>query len=119
MDEIINKLKFTTMYTLSQEQLASLEGFIDGLDETMIKSRIQRWFDAVDPQRVESTQLEEFVGFATHLPKEVQDYPQAFAFGVRNGDEANSPYEEPDNDAPKKAKPAKKKVAVKATTKKK
>lgn len=102
------------MYTLSEKQLSSVEELVDKLDDSMIKSRMQAWIDKIDPQRVLSEQLEEFVGFATHLPKEHRDYPQSWAFSVKNGDEVNGEEsdEETKDDSIKqtKKKPAVKKV---------
>ena len=105
------------MYILSDGQLESLKSFIDKLDESLIKSRVQRWFDKLKPERVLSEEMEEFVGFATHLPNELQDYPQAFAFAVKNGDETPEETEGEAGDEPQKPKKVKK--AVKVVTKKK
>ncbi len=107
------------MYTLSETQLASVQNLESKLDDSMIKARIQNWLGKIDPQRLLSEQLEEFVGFATHLPSEFQNYPQAFAFSVKNGDEMNEPDEAPKEPTAKPKKVAVKKVAAKSTTKKK
>ena len=107
------------MYTLSETQLASVQNLESKLDDSMIKARIQNWLGKIDPQRVLSEQLEEFVGFATHLPAEFQNYPQAFAFSVKNGDEMNEPTESPKEPKAKQtAKPAVKKPVAKTTKKK-
>ena len=107
------------MYILSDDQLASVKSFIDKLDESLIKSRVQRWFDKIKPERVLSEEMEEFVGFATHLPKEVQDYPQAFAFAVKNGDETPEEAEDEGEESEEPKKPKKVKKAAKVVTKKK
>lgn len=108
------------MYTLSETQLASVQNLESKLEDSMIKARIQNWLGKIDPQRVLSEQLEEFVGFATHLPAEFQDYPQAFAFSVKNGDEMNEPDESPKEPKAKNTtKPAVKKTIVKSNNKKK
>ena len=107
------------MYTLSETQLASVQGLADKLEDSMIKARIENWIAKVDPQRLLSEQLEEFVGFAVHLPAKHQNYPQAFAFSVKNGDEMNEPDEAPKEPTAKPKKVAVKKVAAKSTTKKK
>ena len=107
------------MFTLSEKQLASVQGLADKLEDSMIKARIENWIAKVDPQRLLSEQLEEFVGFATHLPAEFQNYPQAFAFSVKNGDEMNEPTESPKEPKAKQtAKPAVKKPVAKTTKKK-
>jgi len=77
------------MYTLSEIQLSSVENFIEKLDDSMVKARMESWLGKIDPNRLLSEQLEEFVGFATHLPSNLQNYPQSFAFSVKNGEEVN------------------------------
>jgi hypothetical protein len=76
------------MYTLSDDQIASVEGLIGKLEDSLIKSRVEKWLAEVTPtKRVTSEQMEQFVSFATHLPKEVQNFPQSFAHTVKNAPE--------------------------------
>ena len=107
------------MYTLSESQLASVQALADKLEDSLVKARIQTWIAKVDPGHLLSEELEEFVGFATHLPAEFQDYPQAFAFSVKNGDDMNEPDEAPKEPTAKPKKVAVKKPVAKTTTKKK
>jgi hypothetical protein len=103
------------MYQLSEKQLSSVEDLVEKLDDSMIKARIERWIEKVDPGRVLSEELEEFVGFATHLPKEFQNYPQEFAFNVKNGvDTENIDIDETEE----VGKPKRKKSAVNKVVKK-
>lgn len=73
------------MYTLTDEQVSSVETLIGKLGDSLIKSRIEKWLQEVEPtRRVTSEQMEQFVSFATHLPQNVQNFPQAFAHAVKN-----------------------------------
>ncbi len=75
------------MYALNQEQIDSIESFIGKLEDSLIKSRVEKWLAEVEPtERVTSEQLEQFVAFATHLPKELQAYPQELAHWLKNGE---------------------------------
>lgn len=73
------------MYTLSDDQLSSVETFIGKLESSLIKSRVEKWLAEVEPtRRITGEQLEQFNTFATHLPKEVQYFPSAFVQTVKN-----------------------------------
>ncbi len=75
------------MYALNQEQIDSIESFIGKLEDSLIKSRVEKWLAEVEPtERVTSEQLEQFVAFGTHLPKELQAYPQELAHWLKNGE---------------------------------
>ncbi len=74
------------MYTSNEELIDSLKTFVGKLQDSMIKSHIEKWIAEVEPTgRITSEQLEKFVSFSTHLPKELQNYPQSFAAWVKNG----------------------------------
>lgn len=74
------------MYTSNDELIESVENFIGKLPDSMIKSHVEKWLAEVRPTgRITSEQLEKFVSFSTHLPKELQNYPQTFASWVKNG----------------------------------
>lgn len=76
------------MYTLNDDQVSSVETLIGKLNDSLIKSRVEKWLAEVEPtRRVTSEQMEQFTGFATHLPVAVQNFPVAFALSVKNGDE--------------------------------
>ncbi len=73
------------MYNLKDEHVASLETFIGKLDDSLIKSKIEKWFAEVEPtRRVTSEQMERFVEFSVHLPVGLQDFPNSFAHTVKN-----------------------------------
>lgn len=75
------------MYTSNEQQIESLKGFAAKLEDSMIKSHIQKWIAEVEPTgRITSEQLEKFLGFATHLPLELQNYPQSFIAWAKNGE---------------------------------
>lgn len=81
-------LKFKTMYTLTDEQIASVEGLIGKLESSLVKARIEKWLAEVTPTKSATTdQMEQFVSFATHLPKDLQAFPQSFAHTVKNAPE--------------------------------
>lgn len=73
------------MYTLNDDQIASVKGFINKIPDSLIKSRCEKWLAEVEPtQRATSEQMEQFVSFSTHLPKELQNFPQSFAQSAKN-----------------------------------
>ena len=76
------------MYTLTDEQIASVKTFIGKIPDSLIKSRCEKWLAEVEPtKRATSEQMEQFVAFATHLPVELQNFPQSFAHAVKNAPE--------------------------------
>jgi hypothetical protein len=73
------------MYTLNSDIISSLETFAGKIPDSLIKSRVEKLIEEVKPtERITYEQLETFVSFATHLPKELQNFPQSFASMVRN-----------------------------------
>ena len=73
------------MYQINDDQIASLEAFIGKLDDSIIKSKIEKWFAEVEPtRRATSEQMERFVEFAVHLPVGLQDFPNSFCHTVKN-----------------------------------
>ncbi len=85
-EKIINNDKnLNIMYTLNDEQIASLEAFIGKLDDSLIKSKIEKWFAEVEPtRRCDSDKMERFVEMSVHLPVGLQYYPISFANTVKN-----------------------------------
>ena len=78
------------MYQLKEEQIASVETFISKLEDSMIKSKVEKWFAEITPTgRVTSEQMNEFVALSAHLPKPVQNFPQSFAMAVKNTPETD------------------------------
>lgn len=76
------------MYTLNDDQIASIETFIGKIPDSLIKSRVEKWLAEIEPtRRVTGEQMEQFVSFATHLPKELQNFPQSFASSAKNANE--------------------------------
>lgn len=77
------------MYTLSDDQIASVETLIGKLESSLIKARIEKWLAEITPTKFATAdQMEQFVSFGVHLPKELQDFPQSFAMAVKNAPEA-------------------------------
>jgi len=73
------------MYTLSKESLKTLEAFIEKIPDSIIRARIEKWLGEVKPtMRITSEAMEEFVNFSTHLPQELQNFPQSFSMAVKN-----------------------------------
>lgn len=74
------------MYNLTDAQLKSAETFIGKLEDSMVKSYIEKLFAEVKPtMRMTSEQMEKLVSFSTHLPVEVQSFPQSFSNAVKSG----------------------------------
>lgn len=75
-------------YTTNAEIIASVEAFAAKIPDSLIKSRVEKWIAEVRPtERITYEQLEQFVAFSTHLPVELQNYPQSFAAWIKNGAE--------------------------------
>lgn len=75
------------MYNLNEDQISAFEGFISKIPDSLIKSRCEKWLAEVVPtERVTAEQSEQLVAFATHLPKELQAFPQTFAQWLKNGE---------------------------------
>lgn len=73
------------MYALTDEQVSSLETFIGKIPESIIRSHIEKWFQEVEPsRRITSEEMGKFIGFSTHLPQSVQNFPQSFLMAVKN-----------------------------------
>jgi|GEM_PF-3134976 len=73
------------MYTLNENQIASLLVFEGKIPDSMIKSKVEKWIAEITPtQRVTGEQMEQLVAFSTHLPKELQNFPQSFALAAKN-----------------------------------
>ena len=73
------------MYNLSADQLKSLETFIGKIPDSLIKSRCEKWLEEIKPtEKITSELMEQFVGFSTHLPVNLQNFPQSFAMAVKN-----------------------------------
>lgn len=73
------------MPNLNSDQLAQVQNFINKLPDSLIKSQYEKWLAEVSPtQRATGEQMEYFVSRATHLPVEVQSFPQSWAAAVKN-----------------------------------
>ena len=73
------------MYILNESQIESVQSFINKISDSLIKSRCEKWLAEVSPTgRCTSEQMEQFVSFATHLPNELQPFPQSFAQAIKN-----------------------------------
>lgn len=97
------KSKPKTMYdNLSPEQTKSFEDFISKIPISKVRSDIERIYDEVKNKggRFTPEQLEEVNDRATHLPAELQTFPQVFLNWVKNGRDT----ELAEKDVPKKAK---------------
>lgn len=92
------------MPILSKEQSADFEKFISKLSISKVRSDIERMYDAVKSDgcnfRVE--ELDKLKSYATHLPLELQSYPQTFSHWVKNGEQTER--DEEVSNTPKKAK---------------
>jgi hypothetical protein len=74
------------MYTLNEDQIKSVKTFIGKMPDSMVKSHYEKWLGEVEPtKRVTSEQLEKFVSFSNSLLPELQNYPQSFAYWLKNG----------------------------------
>jgi len=76
------------MYTLTPNAIASLLVFINKIPDSIVKSKYEKWFAEVEPtERITSEQMEYFVGLSTHLPVELQNFPQGFCMAAKNSSE--------------------------------
>lgn len=72
-------------YSLTQEQFDSAETFIGKLEDSMVKSHIEKIFAEVKPtMRITTEQMEKFVSLSNNLPTEVQNFPQSFSMALKN-----------------------------------
>lgn len=73
------------MYNLNENQVASLENFEGKIPESLVKSRVEKLLAEITPtNRMTGEQMEQLVALATHLPKDLQNFPIAFAQAVKN-----------------------------------
>lgn len=72
------------MYNLNDDQIKSLETFVGKIEESMVKSKIEKFIAEIKPTgRVTDEQMDNFISLSTHLPKETQNFPQAFEQAAR------------------------------------
>lgn len=78
------------MYTLNADLMASVEGFINKIPDSMVKSHYEKWLSEVTPtERVTAEQAEKFGSYANSLPKELQNFPQTWLQWLKNGETAD------------------------------
>lgn len=73
---------------VTQEQADQFEDFISKIPVSKVRSDIERLWDKVKYSgfRFQTEQLDKLNDLATHLPAELQVFPQAFAHWVKNED---------------------------------
>lgn len=73
------------MYSTNTEQIATAEGFIAKIPDSIVKGQYENWLrDVKKDNRISTEELEKFVSLSNALPKNLQNFPQTFAHNVKN-----------------------------------
>lgn len=76
------------MYQLSNEQITELEKFISKLEVSKVRSDVERIYEIVKTENnnIRREQLDQLNDLSTHLPQNLQSFPQVFRHWVVNGE---------------------------------
>lgn len=74
------------MYNLDEKQIATVKTFINDLPDCTAKGSYEMWDERTKQDgRISPHEMGDFVALSHALPKEFQDFPQAFSIAVKNG----------------------------------
>jgi hypothetical protein len=74
------------MYQTNQQQIASVEGFVNKIPDSIVKGQYQNWLrDVKKDGRISTEEMEKFVSLSHSLPVGLQNFPQEFSMSVKNG----------------------------------
>jgi len=83
------------MYNLTKENIKSLEGFIKSIPESIVKSQVEALFvEPISKERVLTEQAEKFLSLVTHLPQNLQSFPQNWLLEIKTITSSSNEMEE-------------------------
>lgn len=83
------------MYELNHDQIKSLNDFVGKIPDSIIKYKVEDWInDVTKKEVVTSEQLANLLSLQNGLPKDLQSFPESFAFWLKNGYDITAKSEE-------------------------